>query len=75
MKRRIRKPTKTEKKIFAFLTLFGFTSIALKLLDVIDWSWWLVTLVFWIIPSIILTPFIIAIACGLVVLSFKTLVK
>jgi hypothetical protein len=33
--------------------LLGVLFVGLKLTEVIDWSWWYVTLPFWAIPSLI----------------------
>lgn len=69
------KSTGFEKKIFAFLTLFGFISIVLKLFDVIDYSWYLVTLPFWALWAFLLGVIAFAIFAGIVVHSYKTLIK
>lgn len=60
-----------DKKLLSFLTLFGFATIILKSLDIIDWSWWLVVSPFWVIPSI----FLFAICAGLIVKSIKVIIK
>lgn len=35
---------------FPFLCGVGIALTACKLLDLIDWSWWIVTLPFWVLP-------------------------
>ena len=69
------KVTTLEQKIFAFLTLFGFTSIVLKLFDVIDWSWALVTLPFWIFFFFVVVVLSFAIVMGIIVHCVKVLAK
>jgi hypothetical protein len=43
------------------LGLLGIAFVVLKLCHVIDWSWWLVTMPFWIVPAALL---------GIVALAF-----
>lgn len=74
MKRKY-KSTEFEKKMFAFMTLFGFVSIGLKLAEVIDYSWWLVTIPFWIFWAFFVGAILFAIVAGLVVQSWKVLMK
>ena len=40
----------------------GVVFVTLKLTDNIDWSWWLVTMPFWIIPAILLVAGLLAVA-------------
>ena len=67
----MKRKNKSHKKVWAFLTLLGFTQVVLKLTDTITWNWWEVLLPFWIAPAI----FLLAMSSGLVVLSLKTLFK
>jgi len=39
---------KTRNKAMSIMKLIGIVFVILKLYDVITWSWWLVTLPFWI---------------------------
>lgn len=41
-----------ERRISVF-ALLGLLFVGLKLTGHIEWSWWLVTLPFWIVPAII----------------------
>ncbi len=69
------KVKKIEKKIFAFLALFGITTITLKLINVIDWPWYMVTLPFSVFWIFFFGCFFVAIICGLVIHSVNTLLK
>ena len=42
------------------LGTLGVVQVTLKLTDNIDWSWWWVTLPFWIVPAVLLTWFLLA---------------
>ena len=46
--------------------LLGVAFVVLKLCGVIDWSWWLVLLPFWIGPALVL---VIALMIGLVAIA------
>lgn len=47
-------------------TLLGLLFVAAKLWGVIDWSWWLVLMPFWLVPVVLLT---VAVFCGLIALA------
>jgi hypothetical protein len=62
-----------------FLSLLTLLFIALKLLGVITWSWWMVTLPIWILPAIaigmflaimlvVITALILTLGIGLVII-------
>lgn len=48
-----------------YLWCLGAFYVALKLIGVLDWSWWVVTLPFWITPALLLVTTV-----GAVVLAF-----
>jgi hypothetical protein len=48
------KPTKVEIYKINVLGILGIVFVSLKLTGYITWSWWYVTLPFWIIPATVL---------------------
>jgi Na+-transporting methylmalonyl-CoA/oxaloacetate decarboxylase gamma subunit len=51
---------KTSITVAAMLSTLGVTFVILKLLNIINWSWWLVTLPFWGLDVLIIIIAIIA---------------
>jgi hypothetical protein len=43
---------KSNSSSFPILPLLGLVFVILKLCNIIDWSWWWVTLPFWVSPAI-----------------------
>lgn len=48
------------------LTLLGVLFVALKLTGHIDWSWWYVTLPFWLMPAVIFGLVVFTLLCAII---------
>lgn len=55
--------------------LLGILFVGLKLCDVIDWSWWLVTLPFWGGTALFLAIILLYLSGGITIIVIRALVE
>lgn len=67
------KPTQVYIAAVPWVQLLGIAFIVLKLCHVIDWSWWLVTMPFWISAALLLGFIVGVVAFGIVASGFACL--